>query len=100
MAIGNRERRRAAARGGIRRAGSTRKAEASNRRKAGDNLRTPDRQPASECEQVVSEGETTTADGNRRQKNGREEKAVRPVSRAAKRRKPHQSAVKALSTYG
>lgn len=47
---------------------------------AGDNLRTPDGQPARQSErmraahirQVVPEGKTTTADGNRRQKNGRE----------------------------
>lgn len=57
-----------AAAGGIRR-----EATASTRgEEAGDNLRTPDGQPASACEQAVPEGKTTTADGNRRQKNGRE----------------------------
>ena len=50
---------------------------------SGGKLRqTSTRQVASEGKrQEAPEGKTTIADGNRRQKNGREEKAVRPAIR-------------------
>lgn len=63
-AIGNRERRRAVAADGIRWEAAA---------EAGGNPRAnASRLPASACEQVVPERKMTTADGNRRQRNGRE----------------------------
>lgn len=82
-AIGNRERRRAVAADGIRWEATA---------EAGDNTR-----QATGTRQVVPERKmTTTMRGGR----GMVEKEGRQIaSHAVKRRKPHQSAVKAISTY-